>query len=99
MKHKKENGTQAQYLHEVEEGSQKNGLLKETSFEWLEETDPEWFFVVVAKQFIKKGEQLNINYGDRPNRYLMECYGFCPIENKYDSFVFRAPKEAGECSI
>lgn len=50
----------------------------------------ETYFCIVnrMRKPFKQGDQAFNSYGDRSNAYLMVTYGFCFINNKYDSFVF-----------
>lgn len=82
-----------------DEGAQKNGTLKESSWDWLKENDPDWYFTVATEGPLAKGQQIYINYGNRSNYYLLLVYGFALKENKYDSFTFRVKLDSAEtCS-
>ena len=41
------------------------------------------------KSYYKKGDQLFNCYGRRNNRFLLLNYGFCMIDNKYNSLGFK----------
>lgn len=41
------------------------------------------------------GEQAHYCYGNRSNKYLLMHYGFCFLENHYDSFAIKLRIDSG----
>jgi hypothetical protein len=60
-------------------------------YHWYIDSDPNSYFVLCTKfkQPFRAGEQVYHCYGRRTNRYLLNNYGFCLPQNKYNSMSFR----------
>jgi len=55
-----------------------------------EKFNEETYFCVVNfdRKTMKKGEEAFISYGLRTNYFLLQSYGFCFIDNLFESFKF-----------
>ena len=61
-----------------------NDYKKNKKIVKLEEKD--YFSISTSKgEIIKKGNQVFNNYSDNGNKYLLKNYGFCLIDNEYES--------------
>lgn len=71
---------------EDEDWSWMEPLIQEDRENFEEET----FFCTVHydRKPMKKGEQAFISYGGRTNFFLLQSYGFCFVDNYYESFKF-----------
>jgi hypothetical protein len=46
---------------------------------------------MIAHQEIKKGDQIHINYGNKPNLDFFLFYGFLEADNKSNCVILEAP--------
>jgi len=61
------------------------------NYSWFNIKDPDTYFCLATKHknIIEAGHQVFHCYGRRTNRYLLQGYGFCLENNKYNSLSFR----------
>ncbi|KRX01136.1 hypothetical protein PPERSA_08237 [Pseudocohnilembus persalinus] len=67
--------------------------LQDNKWEWYDPEDNDNYINFVTQKPVKKGQQIFNCYGRRSNKGLLLWYGFCLIDNPYDSVVFRLIEE------
>lgn len=78
-------------------GSESGDTDEEENFVWYDINDRDTYFVLntMSKNVYKKHDQVFHCYGRRSNKYLLNYYGFCLQNNKYNTLRFKVNIDFG----